>query len=79
MAVFGAFSLALGLTPNDVVLVAARAIQGIGAAFRMPATLSTITQTYPAERRGTAIGTSAGVSALALAIGPVVGRILTEA
>jgi MFS family permease len=57
VAVFGVSSLAIGLAPNDTVLVGFRAVQGIGAAFMMPATLSIITQAFPAAQRGTAIGT----------------------
>src|SRR2546430_3695351 len=78
VVVFAVSSAAIGLAPTEGWLVAGRAIQGIGGAFMMPGTLSIISNTFPPPERRRAIGTSAGVSALALALGPAVGGALTE-
>jgi EmrB/QacA subfamily drug resistance transporter len=78
LAVFTGSSLACGLAESADVLIGARVVQGVGAALMNPATLSIITATFPPRQRGMALGIWVGVSAVALAIGPLVGGVIAE-
>ena len=78
LVTFTISSLACGLAATGGTLIGARTLQGIGAALMLPATLSIISATFPAHQRGMAIGIWAGVSAMALAIGPLIGGLITE-
>ena len=78
IVVFTLASLGCGLATSSEMLIGARVLQGAGAALMNPATLSIIAATFPPRQRGTAIGIWAGTSAMALAIGPLVGGLITE-
>ncbi|MGH3096779.1 MAG: MFS transporter [Streptosporangiales bacterium] len=79
LAVFTVASLACGLAPSGPALIVARLGQGIGGALLVPGSLAMIDATIRAEDRGRAIGTWAGLTGVASAIGPFVGGWLVEA
>ncbi len=78
MGIFTAASAAAALAPSIEALVAARAIQGIGAAIVTPLTLTLLAAAVPAERRGVALGAWSGIAGLAVALGPVVGGAVVD-
>ena len=78
LAIFTLSSLACGLATSPEMLIGARIVQGVGAALMNPATLSIITATFPPRQRGMAIGIWAGTAGMALAIGPLLGGIITQ-
>jgi EmrB/QacA subfamily drug resistance transporter len=79
LAVFTIASAAAALSPAIGVLIAARAVQGAGAAMVMPLTLTLVSEAFPPERRGMAIGIWAGAGGLSGAIGPFVGGVVVQA
>src|SRR5215468_9062964 len=78
LAVFSLASAACALAPNVGTLIAARAIQGAGAAFVMPLGLALVGAAFPPERRGAAMGALQGLTGLSVASGPVIGGAIAQ-
>ena len=78
VVLFGAASLACGLAGGAAALIAARAVQGVGAALLVPGSLAIISAEFDASERGRAIGTWSAATAMLAAAGPVVGGWLID-
>jgi EmrB/QacA subfamily drug resistance transporter len=78
VALFTVASAACALAPTAGELIAARTVQGLAGAVVLPLSLTILTTAFPAERRGMIVGVYGGLAGLAVALGPVVGGIVTE-
>ena len=78
LGLFVAASAACALAPDVGWLIAARAVQGVGAAMITPVALALLSANYPAELRGKAMGLFAGITGLAVLAGPVVGGAIAQ-
>jgi EmrB/QacA subfamily drug resistance transporter len=78
LAIFTLGSAAAALAPSIEVLIAARAVQGVGGAIVLPLTLTILSAAVPVERRGLVLGACGGISGLAVALGPLVGGAVVE-
>jgi EmrB/QacA subfamily drug resistance transporter len=78
LALFGLASAGCALAPDAAVLIAARIVQGAGAATVMPMALALLNGAFPPARRGWAIGIYGGVTALAAVAGPILGGAITQ-
>lgn len=79
VALFSLASAASALAPTMGLLIAARAVQGIGGAIVTPLTLTLLADAFPPAQRGLALGVWSGISGSAVAIGPLVGGLVIQA
>ncbi len=78
IVLFVCSSAACGLAQSETFLIAARALQGVGAALMLPPTGAIVINTFPLAERGKAMGVYAGISMIFLSLGPLVGGLFTE-
>lgn len=78
LALFTAASAACAVAPHSAELIAARTLQGLGAAVVTPLSLTILTTAYPPHRRGMIVGVYGGLAGLAVAAGPLIGGAVTE-
>jgi EmrB/QacA subfamily drug resistance transporter len=78
-ASFAVASLGCGLAPGAIALIAARAVQGIGAALLVPSSLAMLGAAFPPQERGRAVGMWSALTSIASAVGPALGGWLVEA
>jgi EmrB/QacA subfamily drug resistance transporter len=78
VALFGLASLACGLATDEITIVVARVVQGVGAAVLFPTSMAIVSQSFDEKTRPRAIGIVVAVSTLGTALGPLVGGVLTE-
>ena len=78
LAVFTLASLGCGLSTTLEALIVMRAVQGLGAAMMTPQTMAVITRTFPADRRGAAMGLWGATSGVAMLVGPLAGGLLVD-
>ena len=78
LALFTVASAACALAPDVSELIAARTVQGLGAAAVLPLSLTILTTAFPPQKRGMIVGVYGGLAGVAVALGPIVGGAITE-